>query len=259
MGMAEGSYTFDDSRELRDCFQSADLVLAEAEHIRPCAEAVGCRHVAVIPNLVDIHRFAPRSRPERLSRALGIHPQDVVVLHASNLKPVKRAGDIVDSALPALAKDSRLMYVMVGDGGCRPDLEAMVTARGLQDRFRFTGWVDYQEMPEYMALADMVVMPSEREQQARVYLETQSAGRTLIASDIPGSRAIVTHRRTGLLYPTGDVGALAEQVLTAAGAPSVRKSIGVQARSRVASQSVERISALVAATAENLVGKHVIS
>ncbi len=241
MGLGEGHLS-GEAEELRRCFQAADLVVAQAEHLRLPAERFGCRKIAVVPNTVDLDQFAPRPKSAQLCRALGIGADDIVVMHVSNLKPVKRAADMIESAPAVLAADPRIRYVIVGDGPCRPALERMVIDKRLQERFRFTGWMDYEQMPEYLAVADLVVMASEREQQARVYLETQAMERVLIASDIAAARTAVEHEATGLLFPMGDVNALTCEILRAAANPGLRREIGKGARKSVAKFSIHEIS-----------------
>ena len=242
MGLDEGHLSTGEAEELKRCFHAADLVVAQAEHLRLPAERFGCREIAVVPNTVDLDQFAPRPKSAQLSSALGIKANDIVVMHVSNLKPVKRPADMIESAPAALAADPRIRYVIVGDGPCREALERMVTAKGLRERFCFTGWVDYAQMPEYLAMADLVVMPSEREQQARVYLETQAMERVLIASDIAAARTAVEHGTTGLLFPVGDVNALTCEILRAAANTALRREIGRRARKSVAKFSIHEIS-----------------
>jgi glycosyltransferase involved in cell wall biosynthesis len=103
-------------------------------------------------------------------------------------------------------------------------------------------------MPDYLALADIVVMPSAFEQQARLYLETQASGRLLAASDIPGVRDVAQHGCTGLLYPVADVEALTRTLLLAAHDPDLRGRIGRAARRRVEAHSLP----VVARMAETL-------
>jgi glycosyltransferase involved in cell wall biosynthesis len=256
MGLAAGCFPPAEAGELKRGFHSAELVLAQAEHIRPAAESLGCRNIAVIPNLVDLDQFAPRPKSAKVCRELGIRSEDVVVMHASNLKPVKRVEDLVESARATLEANPRVIYVIVGDGSCRPALERMVSEKGLARRFRFTGWLDYSRIPDYLSVADIVVMPSEREQQARLYLETQAMGRVLIASDTPGARSVVEHGRNGLLFPKGDVGALAVEVLRAAADPALRAAIGRRARQRAEDQSMMRICGLLANAMHTVVESH---
>ena len=159
--------------------------------MRELAERLGVRRVAVVPKSVDLGQFVPRPSPAPLRAALGIGSDDVVVVHASNLKLLKRPLDIVRAAARALPVDPRLVFVIVGDGQCRAEMEDLCRRTGVANRFRFVGWVDYARMPDYLALADVVVMPSEFEQQARVYLETQAAGRVLLASAVRSAREVV--------------------------------------------------------------------
>ena len=84
-----------------------------------------------------------------------------------------------------------------------------------------------------MNLADLVVMPSEREGLARVYLEAQACGKTLIASDIAAAREVVIHGQTGLLFRMGDVQDMADKIVLAAGDPALREAIGTPAREHV--------------------------
>jgi hypothetical protein len=107
------------------------------------------------------------------------------------------------------------------------------TSAGVIQRFRFQPFVDNAVMPRYMNLADLVVMPSEREGLSRVYLEAQACAKTLLASDIPGAREAVTHGETGRLFRRGDIDDLTEKTLLAAGDPALRARIGRQARQYV--------------------------
>jgi glycosyltransferase involved in cell wall biosynthesis len=88
-------------------------------------------------------------------------------------------------------------------------------------------------MPSYINLADIVVMPSFGEGLARVYLETQACGRVLIASDTPAAQEVVDDGVTGLLFPTGEIDALAERCIHAVRDAGLRARIGAAARERV--------------------------
>jgi glycosyltransferase involved in cell wall biosynthesis len=190
--------------------------------------------VTVIPNGIDLDRFAPGTRDPALLAALMIPDHHRVILHASKLEPGKRAQDIVDSAERVLARHGDVIYLIAGDGPCREPLEEACRRMGLGDRFRFVGWIDHRQMPRYLNLADAVLMPSEAETQALVYLETQACARLLVASDIPAAREVVTDGETGLLFRRGDIDDLAATTLHALGDPRLRGRIGRAARRRVA-------------------------
>src|SRR5262249_12833044 len=134
-------------------------------------------------------------------------------------------------------------FLVVGDGPGRAELERACSERGIADMFRFTGWVEHDRIPAFIHAADVVAMPSAGEAQARVYLETQASGRTLIASDIAAAAEVIEDRETGLLFRTGDVSDLADRILIAARDPELRAKIGRQARLRVEPHSLPSVAA----------------
>jgi glycosyltransferase involved in cell wall biosynthesis len=132
-----------------------------------------------------------------------------------------------------LARRPDAVYVIVGEGSLREPVVGAVRALGIEASFRFVGWQGYEQIPRFINLADSVVLPSFGEGLARVYLETQACGRVLIASDTQPAREVVEDGSTGLLFPVGDVGALAERSLLAVQDARLRARIGSAARARV--------------------------
>jgi len=165
----------------------------------------------------------------------------------------KRPLDIVESAERALRQNPKLLYVIVGDGPYRGLMEEACRRWRIAERFRFAGWVDYDRVPDYVNLADIVVMPSEAESQARVYLEAQACARLLIASDIPGAREVIEDGETGLLFGKGDIDDLTAKTLLAASDPELRAKMGWRAHERVRVHSVDRAVAAYVVTFEDII------
>jgi glycosyltransferase involved in cell wall biosynthesis len=216
----------------------ADRVVTPARHLAEALQALGVEAIQVIPNPVDLERFQPRPPDLELACSLGIQEGDLVVMHASNLKPIKRPLDIVDSARRVLAEQPGVLYLIVGEGRCRPEMEAACLASGISAHFRFVGWVDHERMPDYLNLADIVLMTSKSEAQSCVMLESQAAGRLLLASDNPGAREVVADGKSGILFGVGDVDELAAKTLWLASRPDLRRRIGDQARTHVRRHSL---------------------
>jgi glycosyltransferase involved in cell wall biosynthesis len=225
-----GRYPEPAAAELCAELAQADLLVTVAKHMAVGARRLGLDRVTTIPNAVDATRFRPGRRSAARLARLGLPPDALVVAHVSNFKSVKRPLDLVDSAARVLAEDCRTWYLVVGDGTMRAETEARCRDRGVADRFRFVGGVPYADVPGWIRLADVVVMPSESEGIARTYLETQASGRVLLASDIPGAREVVRPGETGALFPVGDVAALAARTLELARDPGRRAAIGRAAR-----------------------------
>ena len=218
-------------RELR----KADWIVTVARHFLPGLSRLGFERVSCIENGVDVRAFAPAPRNYTLARQLAIAESDVVFLFAGQIKPIKRPLDIVHAAARALKRKADLIFLLIGEGISRGAVQALTREYGIADRFRFVPFVDNALLPDYMNVADAVVMPSEREGLSRVYLEAQACGKTLIASDIAGAREVVIDGETGLLARMGDVEDLAEKMLIAASDARLRSRLGARAR-----QVVER-------------------
>ena len=239
LGIVSGTYAGPRAGQLLEQLRRTDLLVTPAHHLADRVRSLGLERVRTIPNAIDLRAFAPGPGDERLRRALSIPPGDVVLLHASNLKAIKRPQDIVRSAALTLPHDPRLTYLIVGEGECRQSMEDACRHAGLAHRFRFTGWIEYARMAEYINLGDVVIMPSEFEAQARVYLEAQACGRLLLASDVPGAREVIVDGVTGLLFKAGDVDDLAAQTLRAATNPTLRADIGRAARVSVEAHAID--------------------
>jgi len=210
--------------------RKAEHVVTVARHFLPGLKRLGFENACSIPNAVDTASFAPRGKDKALSAKLGIDDSNIVALHAAQIKSVKRPLDIVRSAPAVLRRDPNVLYLIVGEGPLREEMQTLAGELGVRERFRFESFVDYADMPDYMNVADLAVLPSEREGLARVYLEAQACGKALIASDIAAAREVVTHGQTGLLFRMGDLEDMAEKILLAAGDPLLREKIGKAAR-----------------------------
>jgi glycosyltransferase involved in cell wall biosynthesis len=256
LGMMNGSQGRERTEELLRKIRRVDVLVAVARHMAASLEGLGLTNVTTIPNSVDLDQFAPRTGNASLRRELAIRDDDIVVMHVSNMKTLKRTLDIVDSAELALPRSSKLAYVIVGDGPGRAAMEDACRRKGIHGRFRFVGWMEYPRVPDFISLADIVVMPSEAEAQARVYVETQASGRVLVASDIPAAREVIADGETGLLFRKGDAGDLARKTLLAAGDPGLRLEIGRRARERVQAHSLDTAVAAYAATLGRVVQQH---
>jgi glycosyltransferase involved in cell wall biosynthesis len=227
--LLRGEYGADLAHEYLAAIRTAAVVVTPARHLAAGFGGLGIK-AASIPNAVDRQRFRPRPRSRKLARALAIDEGALVVVHASNLKPLKRPLDIVHSAQRVLAARRDILYLVLGEGSCRAEMEAACAVAGVGDRFRFAGWVDHDEMPDYLNLGDIAVMPSETEGQSNACLEAQASGLALIASDVPGAREIVADGETGLLFEVGNVADLAAKTLQLAGDPGMRRRLGGRAR-----------------------------
>lgn len=258
IGILTGSYPTDLAQQLLAQYRRVNLIVTPAKHMAENLRQLGLMQVKVIPNPVDLQRFFPQPKDKTLLQRLQMQDSDIVVVHASNMKALKRPLDLVKSAERALRQNPRLMYVVVGDGPCKEPMAEACQASEVAERFRFVGEVEHGAMPDYINLADIVVLPSEAETQALVYLEAQACGRLMLASDIPGAREVLTDGETGLLFRMGDIDDLTAKTIVAAGAPTLRAEIGRKAWEQVQTHALDTAVHTYAATLVDVVRRHYV-
>ena len=166
------------------------------------------RPIEVIHNWVDAERFKPCDDPERRSRFA--QPDEKIILHVSNFRPIKRPQDAVRIfAKVAAALPARLL--MIGQG---PEREACIQlAKELQVEGRVQFIEFTPEIEQYMSVADLFVLPSESESFGLVALEAMSAGVPVVASNVGGLPEVVVDGLTGCLRPVGDVDGMASAAI----------------------------------------------
>ena len=186
-----------------------------------------------LPNGVDAARFSGIVDTARLRAELHVAPDDVLALFTGGLDRAHYFKG-VDVLLRALAQvtERRLRLVIVGDGDLRPAYQELAAALGVAAHVHFAGRVDDATLPLYYAACDLTVLPSTTRGEAFgiVLLEAMAAGKPVVASDLPGVRAVVRNTGGGLLARPADVKALASALSALAVNPALRRRLGSAGR-----------------------------
>jgi len=124
--------------------------------------------------------------------------------------PEKGQRHLVEAIALLAADGVDVRLELVGDGPLRPELEALVAERGLQDRVRFTGQVD--DVPARLAGHDLFALPSLTEALPVALLEAGAAGLPVLLTETGGARLLVEQGAGGWVVPSADPGALAARI-----------------------------------------------
>jgi glycosyltransferase involved in cell wall biosynthesis len=186
------------------------------------------RKVVAIENGCDLDRFANLPDPAPLRQSLGIGDHAPVLAVFGRLEPQKGHRVLLD-ALPALLRaHPRARLVCVGEGAERAGLEARVRGLGLDGAVLFTGY--QADVRPWLALADVVVLPSLYEGLPLVAIEALAASRALVATAVDGTPEVVLDGETGLTVPPGDAPALAAAVSRVLAEPGLRRRLAAAGR-----------------------------
>jgi asparagine synthase (glutamine-hydrolysing) len=182
------------------------------------------RPFRILPNCVDLERFAPRPRNAALSRRYGLGGRRVLLTVGRLAGHERYKGfDEVLEVLPRLAQElPEVVYVIVGDGDDRGRLQAKAHALGVAERVVFTGFVSEEEKVDLYNLADVYVMPSRGEGFGIVYLEAMACGAPTIGSRLDGSRDALRDGKLGQLVDPRDPQELLQAIRNALGTPRGR-------------------------------------
>ena len=221
----------------RWALRESDAVTAVSAWLRDTTEEqLGFEEhpIEVIPNFVDPERYE-RARSSAGARCWA-RPDERILVHVSNFRPVKRVLDVLEIFLRVRrAMPARLL--LVGDGPDRAKLEKRCRVEGCCDVVSFLG--QQQSVEEILAGADLFLLPSENESFGLAGLEAQACELPVVGTAIGGIPEVVEHGTTGLLYPLGDVDAMAAGAIALLSDPVRHRAMARAARERALARFAE--------------------
>ena len=166
------------------------------------------KEIEVIPNFIDLDRFKKQKKDHF---KLAICPDgEKLVVHTSNFRKVKRVEDVV-RIFNNVRKVIPAKLLLVGDGPERNNIEALCRKLNACDDVRFLGKLEAVE--EVLSVADLFVMPSEKESFGLAALEAMACEVPVISSNAGGLPELNVNGVTGYVCEIGDVEAMTEKAL----------------------------------------------
>jgi glycosyltransferase involved in cell wall biosynthesis len=221
--------------------REVDLVIAPSAGLQRVLVGFGVQSpIAVLPNGVDLAPFR-RSLPPVDPESFGLAPGGMILIYVGRLGPEKnltfliRAFSGVASAFP----EPRLL--LVGEGPERETLEDQVMHGGLRGRVGFTGFVDYAELPRYLALADAFVTASVTEVHPLSVIEAMASGLPVLGIASPGIEDTIVDGQTGYLA-SEDLPAFTAKMAKLVAEPARRVEMSLRARQAAEEFAIERTS-----------------
>jgi glycosyltransferase involved in cell wall biosynthesis len=210
---------------------SSDLHVANSEAVaRHLRDEVGLspERLRVIPNGLDfaeIDRVPPARRDE-----LGLRGDVPLIVWAGRMDPVKNLETLID-VFAEVRRRVTVQLLLMGDGPQRQRIQTRVAMRGVQSSVTFAGWSE--NVAGWIKTADLLLLPSLTEGSPNVMLEAMACGCPVVASDVPGSRELITPHENGCLCCSGDVRCFAQEVLGLLEDEALRQRLAESALLRV--------------------------
>ncbi|MDQ3197613.1 MAG: N-acetyl-alpha-D-glucosaminyl L-malate synthase BshA [Verrucomicrobiota bacterium] len=182
---------------------------------------------------VDVVRnfFVPSARlrsREEVRRELGLTNEEFLVVHISNVRPLKR----IDLLLQAFAetRSARPLRLLILAGSSFAPYEPFLDQLGLRDRVMVKEQV--REVEEYLDAAEAGLYSSESESFGLSILETLFHAKPVVAFRVGGIPEVVVDQETGFLHPFGEVEALARSLSRLADSPDLARTMGENGKRR---------------------------
>jgi len=185
------------------------------------------RHpIEVIPNFVNCDLYLRDAAAEqRRTQFAGKHER--LLVHLSNFRPVKRVQDVVE-IFDRVRKRVPSRLLMIGDGPERATAEWLAQRKGIRDRVLFLGKQD--RVQEKLAVADLMLMPSELESFGLAALEAMACKVPSIATRVGGVPELIDHGHSGMLADVGDVEKMSDYAIELLSDDKRLKAMGETAR-----------------------------
>ena len=193
---------------------------------------VSPERISVIPNGVELAEFEALLTRRQALAELGFPENTTAVGLVGRLHHLKGADFLIEAIPRVLAAKPDVKFVLIGTGPEEQSLRELAEKRHVSGAVRFAGY--RRDARRLMPAFETVVLPSRDEAQPFTLLEAMACRKPVVAADVGGVPEVVAHGVTGLLYPAGNIDALAEALLTLLNDGARRQAMGEAGRQRVA-------------------------
>jgi len=176
-------------RRFQRTVRQSDMIIALSEALADETEELSGRKPRVLSSGVDMHRFGNLPNNLSMRKKHGISSDDFVVTYIGNLLIEKGVLDLVAAFERCNSNHSRLIFI--GDGPDKPTGPLIM----------HFGKRPNQDIPQFLAMADVLVLPSHHEGLGQVILEAGAAGKPVVGASTGGIKNLLSDDRGWLFNP----------------------------------------------------------
>ncbi|MEX6625470.1 N-acetyl-alpha-D-glucosaminyl L-malate synthase BshA [Tenacibaculum salmonis] len=163
------------------------------------------KDIKVVYNFIDGEKYNQAHQGDCKRIALAT-PEEKIVTHVSNFRPVKRTEDVIE-IFNKIQKEVPSKLLMVGDGPERLKAENLSKKLNIEDKVLFLG--NSNEVAKILCYSDVFLLPSETESFGLAALEAMAASTAVISTNCGGLPEVNIHGKTGYLSNLGDINDMA--------------------------------------------------
>ena len=208
--------------------KKVDRVIAPTHKVEDALHSYGVNKIIdVVPSGIALSQHQKRMTEEKRAakrEALGISSDKNVLVNLGRLGTEKNIGELIELFARAAEKNDSLVFLIVGDGPAREELEHKAKELGVEDKVIFTGMVDPASVQEYYQLGDLFVSASTSETQGLTYVEAAANGLPLLCRKDRCLDDVIIEGENGYEYTSAEE--FLEEIANIAADPECRRIAG---------------------------------
>ena len=222
-------------------YRHADRISTHTGPLRDYCVAMGARpeNVSIEYPGFNLEHFIPGPRDADLARSVGISPTDRVIVFMGEFHHFSAVDWLVTAFAPTLRRDRNIQLLLIGDkpakgGLSAADVREVAEDAGVSAWVKAVGRIGHADLPRYLRLADIAVVPLRGTTQANTAFPSKAiqylaCGLPTVCTRLAGMRSVVPREEMGILYRDLDESFVATNV-TLLGDADRRLSLAAAAR-----------------------------
>ncbi|WP_229525326.1 glycosyltransferase family 4 protein [Paenibacillus farraposensis] len=203
------------------CCRLADRVVVISDGLKKHLIDLGIpsEKMTVIYNGVNVNNFQPQLPCPELQETFSLEGK-LVVGFVGTLEKYEGLDYLLHALAILKGQRSDIKLIIVGDGPALPDLHRLSVSLGLKREVSFVGAVPHEQVRRFYSVMDILPFPRTRAKVCELVTplkpyEAMAMGKTVMVSDIPALREMVSNAHTGLIFQPEDAASLAEAIASA--------------------------------------------
>lgn len=168
------------------------------------------KNIEVVYNFIDVDKYN-KAQDEECKRGALAKPNERILTHISNFRPVKRVEDVI-KIFYEVQKEVPSKLLMIGEGPERKKAELLTKQLGIKNKVFFLG--NSTEIDKILCYSDIFLLPSKTESFGLAALEAMAAKTAIISTNTGGLPEVNIHGKTGFLSNLGDVTDMAKNAIS---------------------------------------------
>ena len=207
------------------------IITVSFEIKKKLSQRLGEKKITSIPNSVNLDSLRIEESPQRVREILGLDDDCKIIGSAGRLVPIKGYRVFLKAAQLIKQNESKVKFLIVGDGPEKPNLEKLADELKISGDFLFPGY--REDILDIINAMDLFVLSSFHEGIPMVLLEAMGLEKPIVATKVGGIPQVVTDQISGALVKPNDPEDLAKKCLHLLRNREVREKMGSEAKRRI--------------------------